>query len=430
MKQIRVDQSGRYLVDGDGRAFFYLADTAWELFHRLTMAEAEVYLSTRARQGFTVIQAVVLAEFDGLNQPNANGDRPLTDNDPSQPNEAYFEHVDAVVRRANELGMMVGMLPTWGDKITQMWGKGPEVFDPGNARGYGRFLGNRYRDAGVIWVLGGDRPVQNRTHLLTWGAMAEGLAEGDGGTHLMTFHPAGRHGSSEYVHNEKWLDFNMIQSGHQGKNVANWRWVVEDYLLTPIKPTLDGEPNYEDHPVMSPKWGWEEGGEWFDDFDCRKSAYRGVFGGACGHTYGCHDVWQMFDPARNPAVNHARTPWREAIELAGAGQMGHMRRLWESRDALLRRPDQAMLVCPQNQSDGVKHMRAMSATDGSHAMVYTPVAQEIWVDLSRLRGEVRGSWFDPRTGEAVEIGGVKEGDMPLVTPGEWDWVLVLDSVKG
>ena len=47
---------GRYLVTERGEPFFYLGDTAWELFHRLTREEAELYLKDRAAKGFTVIQ--------------------------------------------------------------------------------------------------------------------------------------------------------------------------------------------------------------------------------------------------------------------------------------------------------------------------------------------------------------------------------------
>ena len=57
----------------DGTPFFYLGDTAWELFHRLTFDEAEHYLRDRAAKGFTVIQAVALAELDGLHTPNMRG---------------------------------------------------------------------------------------------------------------------------------------------------------------------------------------------------------------------------------------------------------------------------------------------------------------------------------------------------------------------
>ena len=32
---VAVSENGRYLVNADGSPFFYLGDTAWELFHRL-----------------------------------------------------------------------------------------------------------------------------------------------------------------------------------------------------------------------------------------------------------------------------------------------------------------------------------------------------------------------------------------------------------
>ena len=83
--RVRVSESGRFLVTEDGRPFFYLGDTAWELFHRLTREDAVRYLQLRADQGYTAIQAVALAELDGLTVPNAYGDLPLVDRDPTRP---------------------------------------------------------------------------------------------------------------------------------------------------------------------------------------------------------------------------------------------------------------------------------------------------------------------------------------------------------
>ena len=71
---LQVSANRRFLIHDDGTPFFYLGDTAWELFHRLTLDEADYYLRDRAAKGFTVIQAVVLAEMDGLHTPNMNGD--------------------------------------------------------------------------------------------------------------------------------------------------------------------------------------------------------------------------------------------------------------------------------------------------------------------------------------------------------------------
>ena len=89
-KKLRITENNRFLEYTDGAPFFYLGDTAWELFHRLNREEADLYLANRAEKGFTVIQAVVLSEADSLTSPNAYGDLPLFDKDPARPNRSLF----------------------------------------------------------------------------------------------------------------------------------------------------------------------------------------------------------------------------------------------------------------------------------------------------------------------------------------------------
>ena len=98
-QRLQVSTNGRYLVTQENEPFFWLADTAWELLHRYDEKQAALYLSKRADQGFNVIQAVALAELDGLNDPNPYGETPLNNNDPTSPNEAYFQHVDRIPNR-------------------------------------------------------------------------------------------------------------------------------------------------------------------------------------------------------------------------------------------------------------------------------------------------------------------------------------------
>ena len=107
--QFRVSDNKHYLLR-DGKPFFWMGDTAWELFHRLNREQADYFLKRRAEQGYTVIQAVALAEFDGLHVPNPNGDLPLNFDDPTQPNEKYFKHVDYIIDKAAEYGLVIGFL--------------------------------------------------------------------------------------------------------------------------------------------------------------------------------------------------------------------------------------------------------------------------------------------------------------------------------
>src|SRR5690349_6787568 len=77
LQSLRVSDNKHHLVTTDGKPFFWLGDTAWELFHKLNREDAELYFKTRADQGFNVIQVVALAELDGLHKPNAYGATPL-----------------------------------------------------------------------------------------------------------------------------------------------------------------------------------------------------------------------------------------------------------------------------------------------------------------------------------------------------------------
>jgi hypothetical protein len=418
---LQVSENRRFLVRDDGSPFFYLGDTAWELFHRATHADALRYLQDRAAKRFTVIQAVVLAEFGGLTEPNTQGDLPLIGNDPTKINEAYFAYVDLIVDAAASLGLTMGMLPTWGDKWNKKWGQGPEIFTPDNARAFGRILGARYRSKPLIWILGGDRPIESDLHRDIIVNMARGLREGDEGRHLIAFHPTGGQTSAQNFHEADWLDFNMWQSGHD-RNRDNYHCIQSDYARTPIKPCMDAEPGYEDHPSA-----FNLNNGYLDDYDNRKAAYWALFSGAHGHTYGCHPLWQFLQPGRD-AITWARRPWYEALHLPGAGQMQFARNLIESRPFLTRIPDQ-MLITSEPET-GTHHVCATRDADGSYAFIYIPGGKPVGIALEHLAATtLTASWYDPRTGIARICGEFSGKGSHTFTPptGGPDWILVLDD---
>jgi hypothetical protein len=426
---LKVSDNHRFLVHADGSPFFYLGDTAWELFHRLTREESDQYLKNRADKGFTVIQAVALAELDGTGTPSADGHLPLIDRDPTRPNEDYFQHVDWVVKRANELGLVIGMLPTWGSN----WHDKDAIFTPENASVYGEWLGRRYKDAAIIWILGGDRNVDNDHQRAILNALAAGLKKGDAGAHLMTFHPRGGATSAEYFHEAPWLDFNMNQNGHAA-NSERYEATRAVYDRTPIKPVLDGEPLYEDHPI---DFSADKNGHSIAA-DVRRPLYWDLFQGAFGHTYGHHSVWQMAAPSR-PPINNPLLPWNQAIDQPGAGQMQHARHLLESRPFLTRIPADDVIVPARPDTAvpgrGLKRYAATRDAEGSYALVYAPIGRPFTVRLSTIKGpKVNAWWFNPRTGEATAIPGdfTNEGEHTFTppTPGEdLDWILVLDDAS-
>lgn len=439
--RLKVSDNKRFLVTADGKPFFWLADTGWELFHRLTREDADRYLDTRAKQGFTVIQAVAIAEFDGHTVPNPYGHLPLTDLDPTRPavadgpNNDYWDHVDYIVNAANKRGLTVGFLPTWG----RYWhdkGKGQEpFFTRRNAEVYGEWLGKRYKDRGVVWILGGDRSVDTDEQKEIIRAMARGLKKGDGGTHLKTFHPPGGQGSSKWFHADDWLDFNMRQNGHAIDFTGRYDQTRADYDRTPVKPVIDGEPVYEGHPVAfnAKQFGHSVAA------DVRRPLYWDLFSGACGHTYGHHTMWQFWTPDKAP-VNNPLNVWTEAIIDPGATQMIHGRRLIESRPFLTRIPDDSVIVTDRVPTSvpgaGTRRFVATRDAAGSYAMVYAPVGRAFTVRMDKVSGgSAKAWWYDPRTGQATAAGEFPTtGERKFVppNPGELqDWVLVLDdATKG
>lgn len=406
LPELRVAEDHRHLETTEGKPLLLLGDTAWELFHRLTKEETIIYLDKRQGQGFNVVLGVALAEYE-FDKPNAYGEMPLEGNDPTKPREAYFQHVDWAIDQAAERGIYTGLLPTWGDKWNKAWGKGPEIFTPENAAVFGEWLGKRYKDKPVIWVLGGDRPVDNERQREIIRAMAAGLAKGDGGRHLITYHPKGEANSSDYWPDEKWLSFHMFQSGHGQQAFPNFSYNAKNLGLKALKPTLDGEPNYEDHPVR----GLMKDGKptvWFDDHDVRRAAWWSVLSGACGHVYGTHSIWQFHDPEKRKQQTDARTPWQEALDLPGAGQMGVMKKFFEGLEwTKLRRADDFISSKPEGgwKKDAVP--MAAVAEDRSFAVVYLPDVREFRgvLDYSKLTGEVEISVMDPRSGVRTEVSG-------------------------
>jgi hypothetical protein len=422
---LKISDNKRFIEFADGTPFFYLGDTGWELFHRLTKDETEKYLENRRQKGFTVIQAVVLAELDGLNTPNMEGNKPLIDNDPLKPNEAYFQHIDWVIKKAAEKGIFIGLLPTWGDKLDKQWGKGPEIFNTENASKYGIWLAKRYKDSpNIIWIIGGDRDGGGKNTEI-WNAFGKSIKSVDK-NHLMTLHPYGGHSSSEWFQNSDWLDFNMMQTGHCERSYAAYRnMLAVDYKKQPIKPTFDGEPRYEDHPVC-----WNPGVlGWFDDTDVRQAAYWNLFTGGFGHTYGCHPIWQFLSTDREP-IGFARNTWQTDLDLPGSFDMVNVRRLMESRPFTSRIPFQELII-----SDQLSENLFIAATKGDgYAFIYFPGVLKATLNLALLGFPKASSWwYNPQTGEAVE--GEKfdcKGNKDFTSPESGgrgnDYILVIDDV--
>ena len=427
-QQWGISSSGRH-IEKNGEPFFYLGDTAWELLNRLTIDETKTYLQNRKKLGFTVVQTVILSQLSNLETPNTNGHVALNNKDPEQPNEAFFEHIDEVIRIADSMELTIGLLPTWGSYWSSLQ---PErrVFTPDNARKFGQFLGKRYKDDPVIWILGGDHDILNEEDRNIIEALAFGLRSQIGSDQLITFHPRGPGLSSEYFHQTDWLDFNMYQSSHGSKNHNNGLFAANDYALAPTKPTLDGEPRYENIPIG---FYFEQSDSWhrFSDDDSRQAAYYSLFSGACGHTYGHNSVWQMYAPGRNPVID-AAVPWYEAIDYPGAHQMTHLYRLFTSRPWHLLKPDEDIIL-DHGTIGEMERVLALVSADQSYGFIYSAFGSPFTIDLRKFKGDrLDMIWFDPRLGISyklqsnVDTKGIQTFTPPTNGSGN-DWILIIED---
>lgn len=430
--KIKVSPNQRYLVNGDGKPFLYLGDTAWTLFKRLKREEADEYLQNRAAKGFTVIQAYLLR---GLEWPNAYGDLTVLDRDPTKFNEPFFKNVDYVVNRANELGLVMGIVVSYGEHVRQTR-TNEQVFTPSNAFTFGKLLSARYKDNAVIWLLGGDRSALQDEAV--WTAMAKGLKEGCQGTQLVSYHGGGPrpgvtdYSSSFWFHNSDWLDFNMIQSGHRWATL-NYEFITHDYNLTPVKPTIDMEARYENHPDVGGN------GKRMDAHQEREAAYWNMLAGAAGHGYGNNNIWQMWDPDRPPPEGdhpfpfralRGTTHWRKAMDMEGAYDMGLVRKFFEIRPWWKMVPDQSVIAI--GQGDGEDHIQATRAEDGSFIVAYSTFGHRVGIHMDRLAASrIKALWYDPREGIWSTIGEyTNRGIREFVPPSNGennDWLLVLED---
>ncbi|HEX3768038.1 MAG TPA: glycoside hydrolase family 140 protein, partial [Puia sp.] len=261
--------------------------------------------------------------------------------------------------------------------------------------------------------------------LKIWRSMAAGIREGVGDKEnvLITYHPQpNEQGSGQYFFSDEWLSLNMFQNGHC-RNTPVYDKIYKAWLRIPAKPVLDGEPIYEDHPVC---FNVKELGT-SNALDVRQYAYLDLFSGACGHTYGCHDIWQFYSK-EHEAINGPHVYWPEALQLTGANQMKYVKKLMESHPLTERVPDQSLVL--ENNLPASERIQATRGTD--YIFIYSAAGNPFTVVLGKTEGKTLNvHWFNPRNGSVSKDPQIANTGNVLLKPptsgyGQ-DWVLILDD---
>ena len=399
---VRIAENHRHLVDRNGKPYLIQGDAPWSLIVGLTTEEAAQYLDVRKRQGFNSI-IVNLIEHKFRGPVNRYGDGPFTTPaDFSTPNEKYFEHADQIIRMAGDRGMQVFLAPIYLGYIgtDEGWIEEALANGPEKCRGWGRYVGKRYRDFdNLVWLIGGDRNPEKAHEDIN--AIVAGIKEFDD-RHVFTAHCHPENSAVDQYGKDGWLELNATYT----YNIVH-RMLLADYNRKPVLPFFLEESTYEGEHNASA-------------VQVRRQAYWAVLCGATGQFMGNRPMW-LFDPG-----------WQEALNSTGAQDMARWGDLFGSRPWYELVPDEKheVVVDGLGEFRGLDYLAAARSNDGSLVMAYMPTARTITVDMSKMAGPAKASWFNPRMANWVEAGRYPStGKKPFTPPGDGDWVLLLEQGK-
>jgi hypothetical protein len=390
---VKVSENRRYFVDQEGKPVFWLGTTQWQVFRDNTVEEARTIFSNVKSKGFAFVQAMLLGPGDGT-RPNVHGERPWSAVDPLTPNEAYFKHVDGVVQSARDQNVVISLT-----LYHQRWRK---LITVDNARGWAKWLAQRYRDMPtIVWSM---TPEAKPEFLPVLRELAAGLREGDGGSHLLTFKPDPAPYSSSFAHDETWLDFDSMQTWKSVSLI--YSMVTKDYRLNPVKPVLMAEGAYE----AGTEYGFDVTPLWV-----RRQAYYSYLCG--GHfTYGHNDSWRML-------------PTREkSLDAPGAAETGVLKRVFLERAEWWRLvPDQSILAKGGKTEGDVLNLAARH-DEGIWIVAYLATKASFSIDMAKFTGgeKAKAIWIDPNSGDSTEIGSFPAKSVrEFSTPDGWDDALLV-----
>jgi hypothetical protein len=396
---VKVSENARYFVDQNGSPVFWLGITQWQIFREYTLEDARTILENAKDKGFAFVQAMLMGVGDGT-KPNVYGQKPWINNDPLTPNEAYFKNVDSVIQIARDNNVVFS--------VTLYHQRYRKYITVDNARAWAKWLAQRYKNMpNIVWSM---TPEAKQEFVPVLRELAAGLHEGDGGLHLITFKPDPAPYSSSFIHDEKWLDFNAMQTWKAVELI--YPMVTKDYNLKPVKPVLMAEGAYE----AGTEYGFDVTPLWI-----RRQAYYSYLAGA-HHTYGHNDSWRVLPT------------WKKALDAPGAVQMGILKKIFLARNQwwyLV--PDQSIFASGGQTAGQVLNLAARHK-DGKWIMVYLASKASFSVNMNKITtaGKVNAFWIDPRTGESIAVGSFSNtGIESFSTPDGWeDAMLILEASAG
>ncbi|WP_052226509.1 apiosidase-like domain-containing protein [Microbacterium mangrovi] len=418
---LEISSDGRHLCDSDGTPFFWLADTHWRFaWERWDEANKSGWSSQfrdtvdlRVRQGFTVYQSNLMS----WDPPH-----PWTDGDYSSMAPEYFRDIiDPRMAYIAESGLVNALGLAWHDAA--------DTDSDGLVR-LARYVVARYGCHPIVWTLGGEvagyEPDLRDHRIRVWREVALAIQAADDYHHPITAHLTTERPLASYYQDEDWLSFTLNQLGHGDLDMRAHHWA--DHLAAhPGRPMVEGEAFYEG--LRSVEY---TGRRVVTDVMVRQVAYRAIQSGCCGYSYGAQGCWNGAWDDAEAQMMWGELPWYEGVDLAGAGQLGYLRRLYESLNWWELRPAHDLLL-PSSSINSTFFPPLVTADEERRTiLVYFAEAHRWGANAGTLRGlqstAYRLEWFDPRTaGRSIVLDATPEADGTLIIPGPPggdDWILI------
>lgn len=431
---LQVAVSHRTFEHADGTPFFWLGDTWWMGFcNRLSWPDDFQRLAAdRAAKGFTVVQIVagLYPDMPGFDPRGANEAGFPWENNYTRINPSYFDMADLRIRWLVQSGLVPCVVGCWGYYLP--------LLGTAKMKQHWRYLIARWAAYPVVWCLAGeaampyylseDKEGDRDKQVTGWTEVGRYVRKTDPFKRIVTIHPTeiGR----DQVLDDGVLDFDMLQTGHGGfDSVSNTvKKVSVEYAREPVMPVVVGEASYEGilHGTQAEVQ--------------RLTFWTSVLSGAAGHTYGANGIWQV-NTRQNPygpsphGGNWGNTPWEEAYRLPGSQQLGLSCKLLQLFPWWRFEPNQNWV----DPSGSPEHVTAPFAAGvpGEIRFIYFYNPTFPWsshchtVTMLEPDIEYKALFWDPRTGDAHNLGTVKPDangrwNVPL-QPTFSDWLLILDA---
>jgi VanZ family protein len=422
---LRKSANGRYLVDRAGAPFMVVGDAPQSLIVNLSEPEADAYFADRQAHGFNTVWVNLLCTTYTGGRADAStfdGVLPFTSMLPSSdtydlttPNEAYFLHVDRVLRLAASHGIMVLLDPI------ETGGFLGTIIDNGAERSlaFGRFVGSRYAGFdNIVWMNGNDFQDWRTAPLdaLVFG-VALGIREKDA-RHLQTIELDYLVSSS--LDDPLWAPVLGINSTYT--YYPTYARLLQDYARSDFLPNVLVEANYEFESPQGPATNAKI---------LRKQEYWAMTSGAAGQMYG------NFYTVRFPPG------WQDNLDTPGATEMKYLVALFGTRAWYDLVPDATHDVLTDGFGtyadtgyvDDNDYATAARTPNGTLVIAYTPVVRPLTIDMSKLAAAATARWYDPASGVWVAIDGspfANLGSLTFTPPGpnadgDGGWALVIET---